>query len=323
MIIFLTGQPGIGKSSIIETVINHFKPKCHGILAKEIKSANERIGFTAINHHGKTHQFMTKTNNPSKFSLGMYDVNLDVIDKFIVPEILQSMSDDNSFIYIDEIGRAQMMSDKFIATIRSLLISKKNILATIVFADEPKSKQFKKDPRACILEVTHENRTILPKILIAAFEQADLFNRLDEIQQKIVYNLLIYFIGLKQYISAIKLFTNALDYTINKKIRLELETSEQAVYIISGQTSEHTISYNKSHHHCQCDCSLFNGAKDFIGSPQTCSHEMTILLTERLQHMPKQTFSNTSIFFKSFILSKIEKNEEKSLRDKKKIYSKL
>lgn len=284
MKILLTGLPGIGKSTLIDKVISAV-PECLGILAHEQRKEEVRSGFIAENRQGEYKQFMHKIDKPSRNSIGspghLYEVDINVIDTFVVPELQKGLTADYSIVYIDEIGRAQMKSTVFINVVRDLLLKPgKNVLATIIYADDPGSPslEFKKYPKIFLLEVNKKNRDMLPKILIAAFKNSDLFNKLNEKHQQKVFALLKQFIQNEQYISAEKIFTNALDYLVNNRFILLKEKGSIAEYVVYGKTRAHKVDYNRSSEIFNCDCELSSGTGCYAGCSQTCSHQIAVLL---------------------------------------------
>jgi nucleoside-triphosphatase len=288
MRIFITGFPGVGKSTIIEKVRQSI-PESIGILAREYRKGNDRIGFIAENWVGESKLFMHKVDQPSTNCIGQpghwYEVDVSVIDTFIVPELQRAAHAEGKVLYIDEIGRAQMKSAAFINLVRTLLLkSQKSILATIVRSDDPGSPslEFKRYSHVCLLEVTQKNREVLPRILIAAFKNADLFKKLDSQRQLNVFNLLKKFINNGHYVSAEKIFTHALDYFISNKLILLEEKDSVNQYLVRGRAREHKVDYHRHTQAMTCDCDLSTGMGCYNGFPETCSHQIVILLSNSL-----------------------------------------
>lgn len=77
---------------------------------------------------------------------------------------------------IDEIGRAQSVSQKFLDTTDKLLNSDNNLLGTIVFDDEEWSRKFKLNKNILLIEVSELNRDFLPDILKCLSENSERYN---------------------------------------------------------------------------------------------------------------------------------------------------
>lgn len=288
MKILLTGSPGVGKSSIVEKVMD-LVPKCTGILAREYRKEGDRVGFIAENRRGEAKQFMRKTDKQLKDSIGQpgnwYAVDVRVIDTFVVPELEQASRVDGAVLCIDEIGRAQMLSSAFNKLVKILLLNpQQSLLATIVYADDPHSPslEFKRYPNVCLLEVTRKNRDALPAILTVAFKQADLFKKLDSERQRKVFKLLKQFVENEYYISAEKMFTNALDYSVSNRLTLLEEKNSISQYVVRGKTREHKVNYHRDTNVMDCDCELSTGSGCYAGCAQMCSHQIAVLLIDTI-----------------------------------------
>lgn len=281
MKILLTAPPAMGKSTIISAVIKHFTPNCCGIVAREmLDDAGTRLGFTSVNDRGESRQFMFRTDESNQNSVGDFRVDIPAIDQFVVPSLQNALgSRRGCLIYVDEIGRAQLKSIAFLSIARAIFQSAHNVLATITYEDEPENVEFKRDLADCVLEVTRANRDALPKILISAFENAELFRALKPAQRKKLCALLTKFVASGNNVSATKIFTNAIHYVLEDRVKLEEQLQSKYQYRIAGKTREHQIVLDGESGVFSCDCDLSNGVNEYAGLPQPCSHQISILLS--------------------------------------------
>lgn len=280
MKILLTAPPGLGKTTVLESVVRDFEGKHYGIIAREIlNERSERVGFTSIDPEGKSRQFMFHTNTPTEETIGgLFDVDVSAIDEFVVPELRKGLNDPQSLIFVDEIGRAQAKSALFLDSLREIFRSPCNILATIVYDPEPWSLEFKADRAACMLTVLEENRNHLPSILVNAFSHSKEFERLSCKQKATVLAHLNQLVSAKQFIAASKLFTNAIGYVVEKRIRLASEKPGSISYEVDGRTNPHSITHDTITDRFRCDCDLSNGRGMFQNGRETCSHELSVRL---------------------------------------------
>ena len=153
------------------------------------------------------------------------------------------------------------------------------MLGAIVYEDEPWSMEFKENPSVCILELRKENRDKLPKILTTAFTNGSLFCALREYEQRRVYMLLRELIESKQFISAEKLFGNAILYAVEKRIKQRAQFDTGVEYEVAGKVRNHKIFHRTKDNTFDCDCDLANGKGTFETRTERCSHELSILLT--------------------------------------------
>lgn len=276
MKILLTALPRTGKSTIIEKFIEKYEGKKVGILAKEIRASNdERVGFKSVDLQGNEKTFMHMSEINSDVVVGnKYKVDVSVIDDFVVSEITQPVESD-TVIIVDEIGRAQSLSAKFLQAVDCLLDSNNNLLCTIVYDNEEWARKYKEHPQVIILEVTEQNRDILPEILIAIYSNQQYFNKLNEKQKCFAINELKQFISRNELDRAKKLFKNAIQYFVLNKFK----KVDSQVYSVEGNTNNHMVTIDDNGKF-MCDCDLFNGKGKFVGKTSFCSHIDTIRISE-------------------------------------------
>ena len=282
MKILLTASPGTGKSTIIDSVVQRFPGSKGGIVAREIlNDSGERTGFTAVDQSGAARQFMYRTNSPDQASIGgLFNVDIDALDNFVVPALNLCRSQKFQLIYVDEIGRAQARSAAFLELVRVLLSANTSILGSIVFEDEPWSLEFKEHAEVILLPVTLANRSFLPDILLAAYKEADAFARLNTRQKQAVSAFLKHFLDCGQFMAAGKLFTNAIGYVSERKIAITEEEPALKSFRISGQSRAHELVWHRDTDSFVCDCDLSNGRGAFANAPEVCSHQMSVRLLE-------------------------------------------
>ncbi|HNB13846.1 MAG TPA: nucleoside-triphosphatase [Candidatus Obscuribacter sp.] len=282
MKILLTASPGTGKSTIIDSVVQRFPGSKGGIVAREIlNDSGERTGFTAVDQTGAARQFMYRTDSPDQASIGgLFNVDIDALDNFVVPALNLCRSQKFQLIFVDEIGRAQARSAAFLELVRVLLSADNSLLGSIVFEDEPWSLEFKQHAEVILLPVTLANRSFLPDILLAAYQQADAFCRLNRRQKQAVSAFLKHFLDCGQFMAARKLFTNAIGYVIERKVEITEEKPALRCFKISGQSRAHELVWHRDTDSFVCDCDLSNGRGDFADAPEICSHQMSVQLLE-------------------------------------------
>ncbi len=296
MKILLTAPARIGKTILIEAVAQNLSPRSFGIVSREVlNEAGGRIGFAAVNRESDSRLFMLR----SDLSLGKvaapYNVYTSVIDTFMVPELERGLTRINSLLYIDEIGSAQMRSPKFLDVVRSSFNTQNDILASVIYEDAPESMEFKRREDVCLVEVTKENRNPLLPILTGAFQNSAYFKALMPQQQCKVYELLIRLLAQKEYISAEKLFTKALCSVARNKVQLVRHNGSSAEYRVVGQEHNHTVNWQKGVRNFSCDCDLYKGLGKYKGHPQTCSHEISVLIWKADTSIPRQSVNHLYI----------------------------
>lgn len=130
MNIFITGQPGCGKSSLVSSLIKELKNKnIAGIVTPEIRKEKQRYGFKIIDLKTKQEEILASIDIKSQFKVSKYYVNIKGINK-IIDKFLESF-DKADFIFIDEIGAMELKSKEFKEALEKILNSDKIIIATL------------------------------------------------------------------------------------------------------------------------------------------------------------------------------------------------
>ena len=169
MIILLTALPGTGKTTALEKFLHLFKGDCYWILSKEIRNnKNERVGFEALTSDGQKGLFAHKEAIQSESMIGSYHVDLSVIDTIFSDSIVHEIKSPHALFVLDEIGRMEMLSTKFVESIDALFETDLPVLATIRHGDEWAEK-YKQNPKVTVIEVTESNRDELPGKLVEIF----------------------------------------------------------------------------------------------------------------------------------------------------------
>lgn len=237
MKILLTGKPGIGKSTIIKNFLQLYSGKKNGIVITRMLDGNgENQGFKAENLKGETKTIAHRKNVHSDIVIGNgHMVDISAIDTFVVPELLLSDSSDVLTI-IDEIGRMQSYSVKFIEAVRKLIKSNNPLLGTIVFDDEPFAREFKSNPQVILVLVTKENKDQLPSILNTMYSHNIEYSSLIPNQKDTCRTLLKNYFDKNMFLQIGKLFNNAIPYIAGGKVEKNNET-----FTIKGNHGEHIV----------------------------------------------------------------------------------
>ena len=118
--IAITGKPGCGKTYVIKQIIEEFRKKnkqIYGIITEDIcdEETGKRQGFYLKNINTKTTDTLAmKKEDKTLHGINKYKVNIDGINKMIedLEEDISKM-ETGSILVIDEIGRMELMSEKF------------------------------------------------------------------------------------------------------------------------------------------------------------------------------------------------------------------
>lgn len=162
----LTGEPRIGKTTIIKKIVNNdvFKHRMGGFITQEVMTKGERTGFEIITLDGQKY-LIADINFDKKFSVGKYGVDVKKLETVGIQAITRAI-ELGKLIVIDEIGPMQLLSDNLRDAIIQALESRCVIIGTIVQRSFQWTDNLKKDKRISILTVTLENRDHIAEVLV-------------------------------------------------------------------------------------------------------------------------------------------------------------
>jgi nucleoside-triphosphatase len=128
--ILLTGLPGCGKTTAVMQILENLNCKrVVGFYTQEIRQADKRKGFRWTRLDGAT-GILSHVNIKGTFKVGKYGVDVAGFEKSVVSVLEIEQSDAELFV-IDEIGKMECLSEKFVAAVRRLFASDKSVLATV------------------------------------------------------------------------------------------------------------------------------------------------------------------------------------------------
>lgn len=155
--ILLTGLPGCGKTTSIMKIVADLNCKSvAGFYTEEIRENKTRKGFRWRRLDG-TDWILAHVDIKSRFKVGKYGVDVAGFDKNVVP-ILDTEQKDAELFVIDEIGKMECLSMKFIAAVRELFASDKFVLATVARRGSGFICEVKNYPGVQLFHLTYENQ---------------------------------------------------------------------------------------------------------------------------------------------------------------------
>ena len=165
-ILLLTGAPGVGKTTVLRKVAGGVPGwKVAGFYTEEMRSADdERCGFRLMCFDGRI-GVMARVDFPGPHRIGKYGVDMEVIDA-LAPAAL-SLDQAADIYLVDEVGKMECLSERFIAAMASLLESGKPVVATVALHGEGFIDKVKHRPDVQIWQVTRANRDALPADILA------------------------------------------------------------------------------------------------------------------------------------------------------------
>ena len=164
MKIILTGEPGIGKTTIIKKLLQRLGDRAIGFWTEEVRDpkTKKRTGFKVISTEGNAQLFASKFFT-SKHLVGSYGVNTARFESVVLPLLEKAKKAKGLYIVMDEIGKMELFSAGFRGLVKEILFNPKyKVIATIPIRDvHPLVRDIRRLQGAVVIEVNKENRDFL------------------------------------------------------------------------------------------------------------------------------------------------------------------
>jgi nucleoside-triphosphatase len=117
--ILLTGRPGYGKTTAVMKIVDSLdSERLAGFYTQEIRKNSIRKGFSWKRLDG-AEGTLAHVDIKGRFKVGKYGVDIEGFDENAVPVLDIERTDADLFV-IDEIGKMECFSKKFVIAIRTL-----------------------------------------------------------------------------------------------------------------------------------------------------------------------------------------------------------
>jgi len=163
--LLITGFPGTGKTTLIVGLVRRLAD-LHptGFYTEEIREGGVRQGFRLVSIDGKE-GMLAHIGLHVRNRVGRYGVDLTGFETFLAERDLSGSS--GQLVFIDEIGKMECLSLRFVELIRELLGSRKTVVATVALKGGGFIAEVKGRPDCEVKEVTLANRDKLIEELAA------------------------------------------------------------------------------------------------------------------------------------------------------------
>jgi nucleoside-triphosphatase len=168
--LLVTGRPGSGKTTALCRVAAALGGwRIAGFYTVEIRAGQGRTGFRAVTFDG-IERVMAHVDFAGPHRIGKYGVDLSVIDE--LADSVLSLNPSIDLYLVDEIGKMECRSRKFVSAMRTLLASRRIMVAAIAQKGDGLIDNAKHATGAEVWELTRANRDELPGRIVAWLQSA-------------------------------------------------------------------------------------------------------------------------------------------------------
>jgi len=167
-VILLTGRPGVGKTTIVNRVYEHYSKngfKIEGLTTREVREGGTRTGFMITDLSSGQEGWLAKKNLTAGPRVGSYVVVSDDLEKIGVAALERSMKGAGDLVIVDEIGPMEMTSPSFRNSISRVLNGYRAVVATVKFGSRyPEVETILR--KSLHWEITKDNRESIYRRII-------------------------------------------------------------------------------------------------------------------------------------------------------------
>lgn len=177
-LIFLTGPPRTGKSTVLLNVAESLRARHYrlgGMISREIREEGARVGFEIRDYATGRTGWLAHIRQPRGPRVGKYRVNLDDL-RSIGSVAIENALEDADIVLIDEIGPMELLSKRFRRAVQKAINGSKPVLGTIHYrVQHPLVRQVKSRKDAAIVDITQKSRSPIAPLVakkVTAFLKA-------------------------------------------------------------------------------------------------------------------------------------------------------
>jgi nucleoside-triphosphatase len=166
MKVLVEGRPGAGKTTVAERLAELVDAR--GFVTRELREDSRRVGFV-VEALGGGRAVLAHVELPGPPRVGKYGVDLEAFERVALPALARVREGD--VVVVDELGKMELASERFVAAVERLLEQPLSLFATVHVFAHPFTDALKRRPDVEVVKLTRANRDRLPAELAARFEQ--------------------------------------------------------------------------------------------------------------------------------------------------------
>lgn len=161
--VLLTGRPGCGKTTVIRRAAELIGlDRCAGFYTEEVRERGRRVGFDVVTLDGRRGPLARAGDRGPRVS--RYGVNVSAFERLGVEALEGAWRDGSRLLVVDEIGKMELFSERFIALLERIFdsASPQPLLGTVMERPHPLVDPLRCRPGVEVIQVSLNNREGLP-----------------------------------------------------------------------------------------------------------------------------------------------------------------
>jgi len=163
--LLVTGAPGVGKTTLIRAIVAALALRCGGFVTEEIREEGQRVGFRVRSLDGGE-AVLAHVRGVCGPRVGRFQVDVAGFERVGVGA-LEAATREADLIVVDEIGKMELCSPRFVTALEAALDAPKPLLGTVLQAPHPWIDALKQRPDVELYRLSKRNRTDLQDALLA------------------------------------------------------------------------------------------------------------------------------------------------------------
>ena len=173
--IFVTGDPGCGKTTAVRRVVERLGPlPMTGFFTEEVRENGGRTGFRGVTLDGKVFS-LARAGASGDFRVGPYGVTLEGLEAVGVPALRPAPA--TRLVVLDEVGKMEAFSAAFREAVTGLLENGVPVLGTVAVHGVGFVKKVRRDPRITLVRMTRASREAIVGDLLRRLQEAGVTQR--------------------------------------------------------------------------------------------------------------------------------------------------
>jgi nucleoside-triphosphatase len=163
----VTGNPGIGKTTLIRQVVSTMRMRAAGFYTEDLRDGGVREGFRIVTLEGDI-ALLASTGHPGPIHVSKYGIDLQELDRVGVSALRRGM-DRGHVLVVDEIGQMQLFSKNLRHTVFEAVRLGHPMLGTIMAGRNPYADRIRSHQHVEVLSLTEDNRQEVVTFLRSKF----------------------------------------------------------------------------------------------------------------------------------------------------------